>query len=599
MLMMAVMFFMFQFSQVAREGQSNYNTNIHIGETSLSGAGRWKAEETGEFGDTRKSAVLLTQSGSSLETVVSQWCEYTKRELQVFGSVEEAAFTEGRLPEAVLVDSDALDIQDETEFFDEVADLGITLIFCNLPGPQVIRDSEKLQKILGIQSVREDSIEVEGIHLLGGFLLGGESMYRAETEEDEKLQDLERNVPWYVTAGGTKTYMVGTLDELLKEEEARNEYFPGLIWRNGYRHSRVFVVNGRYMDSMEGIGILSAMMYEAAPYALYPVVNAQNILVADFPGLAGENDGKMEELYSRDTKGLQQNICWPDISGMAMRDQYRLTCFMAAQYDYMDGIGPSSETIPFYLQQFRESNAEAGISLTHADTTVLAGKLAADDAFYGSVGEPYAYAAAYVEETDLERLAPELGNWAFLKDLRTVACRTQEGAPIVSYWNDDITLQSVTAFAPVHKYSDNLRLKCYETALGYSNTLIDMHNVLWPESEEDRWENASEDMISNLDTYWKPFSSFQHTTLSESDARIRTFLNLDYQEKREQDEILLRLSGVDEGWFLLRTHGEKISDIEGGEYQKTETDAYLIHALEGVVRISLESERKGLNYRPD
>ncbi len=599
LMMMAVMFFMFQFSQVAREGQSNYNTNIYLDGEVLSGDGRWRAEDSDMFGGEAGYAVLFAGSGSPVETVVSQWCEYTKRRLVVCGGVEDYTVSGDSLPEAVLVDSSAVDLAGAMETFDEITELGITLIFCNLPDPQVIRASGELRKLLGIQSVRQDNIEVEGIHLLSGFLLGGESMYLAETEEQEKLQDLELNVPWYITAGGTKTYMVGELDKLLKDVEAKNEYFPGLIWRNGYHQASVFVVNGNYMDSMQGIGILDAMMYEADSYAIYPIINAQNILIADFPDFAGENDTKMQELYSRDTKGIQQNVFWPALSGMALRSQYRLTCLMAAQYDYTDGVEPVAETIPFYLQQFRESNAEAGLSLTHATDTDLADKLENDDAFYNSAGEPYLFGAVFAEEQDLERLGRELSDRTFLKNVRTIACETQENVPVVSYYNDDVTLQSITTLAPVHKYSDNLRLKCYETALGYSNTLVDMHNILWPEDEEDRWENASEDMVSNLDTYWKPFSEFQNTTLSESDARIRSFLNLGYQDEREGDIIRLKLFHAGEGWFLLRTHGERIADISGGEYQEAETDAYLVHALSDSVEITLEKERGILNYEPD
>lgn len=598
-IMMAVIFFMFQFYQVAREGQSGYGVNIHISEEALSGRDRWKPAKDWELDKTADFVVLFSRNGSSIENMASLWCEYTKRALLVYDNVEEYVISEERLPEVVLVDSTTVSLPDEMPFFDKITDLGVTLIFCNLPSPQIIRNTDELQKLLGIQSVRQNSIKVEGIHLFQGFLLGGESFYQAVKEEDEKLQDLELNVPWYIAAGGTKTYMVGMLDELLKDEEAKNEYFPGLIWRNGYHNSSVFVVNGSYMESMMGIGILDAMIYEAETYVIYPVVNAQNIAVADFPGFAGENDVKMKELYSRDTKGVLQNICWPALSGMALRSQYRMTCLMTAQYDYMDGIEPSADMVAFYLQEFREANAEAGISLTYADNTDLAVKLERDEAFYSAVEEDYVYGAVYAEKKDLELLESALSNRPFFENIRTIASKTPENSPIVSYYNDDITLQRITAEASMHKYSDNLRLKCYETALGYSNVLVDIHSIIWPESEDDRWENASEDMVSNLDTYWKPFSRFQNTTLSESDTRVRLFLNLDFRDERAENTILLKLSNTDEGWFLLRTHGERIADIDGGEYQEVETNAYLIHARQAIVEISLERDRNNLDYSPN
>ena len=596
---MAVMFFMFQFYQIAREGQSGYDVNIHISEESLSGSDRWRPAEgwEKETAKTTDFVVLYTQSGSSIETVVSQWCGYTKRALLVYDDIGEYVISEERLPEVILVDSKTVSLPDAMPFFEEITDLGITLIFCNLPSSQLVNEYDDLKRLLGIQLVRRENVGVEGIHLLNGFLLGGERFYRAETEEEEKQQDLDLYVPWYISAGGTKTYMVGMMDELLKNQEARNEYFPGLIWRNLYKDSSVFVVNGSYMEDIIGIGILDAMMYEAKPYVIYPVVNAQNITVANFPGFAGENDEQMRELYSRDTKGVMQDVFWPALAGMATRNQYRMTCLMLPQYDYMDNVEPSADMSSFYLQQFRETNSEAGISLMYADNTDLAVKLEHDEAFYSSLAEEdYVYGAAFVGEKDLEELESALSDWAFLENVRTMVSQTSENVPIVSYYNDDITLQSVTSVASEHKYSDDLYLRSYETALGYSNVLVDMYNIVWPEREEDHWENALEDIVTNLDTYWKPFSDFQNTTLSESDARIRMFLNLDFQDAREGDTIQLQLLNGDEGWFLLRTHDERIADIDGGEYQEIETDAYLIHAQQESVEISLEKDGRNIIY---
>ncbi len=61
---------------------------------------------------------------------------------------------------------------------------------------------------------------------------------------------------------------------------------------------------------------------------------------------------------------------------------------------------------------------------------------------------------------------------------------------------------------------------------------------------------------SNLLTYWNKFNCFTATTLSESDRRVRTFLNVDYTESREENVITLNTTKAD-SWFILRTHGEK------------------------------------------
>ena len=92
--------------------------------------------------------------------------------------------------------------------------------------------------------------------------------------------------------------------------------------------------------------------------------------------------------------------------------------------------------------------------------------------------------------------------------------------------------------------------------------MLDMYDIFWPQEKTDRWEVMHKRCSSNLLTYWKNFRDFDSTTLSESNARIRTFLNLAYSQSREDNTITLQTSEVG-SWFILRTHGEEINDIDG------------------------------------
>ncbi|MCH5342941.1 MAG: DUF2194 domain-containing protein [Acetatifactor sp.] len=599
-IMMGVLLFMFQFSQVIKESQSSYDVNSYVREQKLSGKERWmmpvlstQKEADYESGD---FVVFLGKEDSAMGQVVAQWCLYTKRKLVVYDNYRDYRFTTQHMPEAILVDSNVVDLAQGAISFESMTNAGVTMIFCNLPKPAAINRNSMLKRLMGISDVYMEEIEVEGVHLFGDFLLGGEAFYRAEKEEDEELQDMDLTMPWYITSGGTKTYMVGMLDELLKDNEDKNELFPALIWRSNYNQGKVFVVNGDFLESMMGIGILDAMMYEDSSYDIYPVVNAQNVMVVNFPGFAGENDGQMRELYSRDTESVLRDVFWPTISGLTDRNRYHLTCLMTPQYIYSDQIEPSGSMLAFYLQQFKEFTAEAGLSLERWNDTTLEEKLERDGEFYTSLKEQYVYSALFVRNEDLEQLEKLMPAQRFLRNINTVTREYQETEPIVDYFNDDITLQSTTVEAQIHTYSDDLRVRCIETALGYSNILFDMNQVIWPENEKDQWETVSEKITSNLDTYWKPFMAFEMTSLSESDDRIRTFLNLDYEHRREGDTVYLEVTGVDEGWFILRIHGERISGIDGGDYQEIESGAYVIHAQQRNVEITLEKSRGLLNY---
>ena len=123
---------------------------------------------------------------------------------------------------------------------------------------------------------------------------------------------------------------------------------------------------------------------------------------------------------------------------------------------------------------------------------------------------------------------------------------------------------------------------------------LNLQDIFWPEEEDsDGWEKMQEKFASNLLTYWKDFSKFTSTTLSEGNDRVRTFLKLDYSYERKDQKILLQTTEK-ESWFILRTHGEDVDKIEGGESTKLEENAYLIKVQDTTVLIELKG--KELHY---
>ena len=144
-----------------------------------------------------------------------------------------------------------------------------------------------------------------------------------------------------------------------------------------------------------------------------------------------------------------------------------------------------------------------------------------------------------------------------------------------------------------YAYSDDIRMRSIQTALGYTNVMLDMYDIFWPQEKTDRWEVMQKRFSSNLLTYWKNFAGFDSTTLSESNARTRTFLNLDYSQSREDNEITLKTSEPG-SWFVLRLHDEEIDEVEGGTETKLEDNAYLIYAE--VTTVKIQVKEPGLHY---
>lgn len=578
-IMMAVLFFMFQFLQVYKESGNDYNINSHRGEPAPAGNGAWQADSAdmgGLAGENGSYVLLIGDAEKGPGRTVSWWCTYTKRKLYVKKELDQSVSEEEILPELLLIDSGSVDVEEETGWLAEMAERGVPIIFCNLPSFSVIEENTELQELLGIKTAVAEQTQIQGVHLFSGLLLGEDVIYEAKTLAEEEKQDLELTVPWYITGKGTKTYMTGLLDP----EAAEREAFPALIWRNSYRGAFVFAVNGDYLSDAAGLGILNGFVYELYPYELYPVINARNISVANYPGFAEENSGKLLEQYSRRPSAVQQDLIWPGISTVMERNKFKPTFFLMPQYDYQDDALPKADDMTFYLQQMRELDAEAGKTLEYREGITLAGKLSLDEAFWKEAAQGYRFGAYYAGnglDEELEELLLKGG----LGEDGTVVCPYDGEIPPVSWYNDGITLQSITVNAAEFTFSQDFRYKSLETALGYSNVLIDLKNVFWPSSEEDRWENFFDRVSRTVNTYCSS-QDFSSTTMSESDAKVRSFLNLNYTEHNEQNRIILETEGAgEEAWFLLRTHGQDITGINGAGYQKLEENAFLIRVPSG------------------
>ena len=587
-IMMAVILALFQFSFLLRDIGGSYETNEHLTETELTQTDSWGSAGTASPTET---VVYVGSDETAPAGIVRQWCNYTKRRVVQYSALEDYRSAEDE-PVLLCVAGSEITTEEEVSLLCALADEGKSIVFCDLPKASVMKRLPELCALLGIREVTADKVELTGIKLFSGFLLGGEAIYQAETEKEQEMQDLTLSVPWYLTLGGTKTYMVG----LLEDDEIENEVLPSLIWRNSYGDTQVFAVNGTYMYDQTGLGILSGIMYELQSYELYPVINAQNLSVVNFPDFAVENAEEIMGIYERDLRLLQRELLWPELIAATSKGNYLMTCFVTPQLDYTVQSALYPGDVSFYLRQFREQSAEAGLSLDYLQGADLRETVEADQAFFDDVGSAYTCGAAYVNSRDMDALGALLDT-DMLENVKTLTGVRDGGEPIISYYSDSVLDQGITADGFSHTYSQDLRVRALETALGYSNILLDMRHVAWPEEDEPHWELLYEAFSSNIDTYWKPFSAFEKTTISESDDRARAFLAMDYEAVRTDDSIVIDIperSG--ECWFLLRTHSESVSDMTGGSWKKLEKGAYLICAEEDTVEIILEPDNQMIYY---
>ena len=590
-IMMFVLLFLFQFSMVLRDRQNTYDVNSNLAPKQNDGKNVWKNEELdpASVGTTDRRYVLFVgDSSSDMAEAVSRWCTYAKWDISKCSSMEKFKENDKNLPGMLILESEKYALDDNLKKIEELEQKGVIIVFGCLEDPKNIEKNQELQDFLGIYKIVSKKTELTGAKLFEGLLLGGEVIYETPEDKDERdRQDLQLNVPWYQVGSGTKTYMVGLLDQSKQKETVENEELPTLIWRNGIRNGSIFCVVGDYMKDSTALGLLDGMVAEASSYYIYPVVNAQNLSMINFPVFADENNEQMMELYSQSITGMARDIMWPSLISIVEKGGLKMTCFMQPQTNYEDGIEPTSRDLVFYLKQMKEQNAEAGLSMQYKNAESLRDKLNQDAEFFRKADSSYKYGAAYTEEKDLDTVKA-LMNTELMKNVSTLVCEYTEDEPVISYCTDSVTLQSVTSDGMNYTYSDDIRMRSVQSSLGYTNVMLNMQKIFWPERKKDRWQIMQKRFSSNLLTYWKKFTGFDSTTLSESNTRTRTFLNLDFSETRTDDEIILKTSESG-SWFILRTHGEEIEEIEGGTQKKLEDNVYLIQAQDTTVKIQVKT----------
>ena len=599
-MMFVILLFMFQFTGVMKEQLSESESNEYADDTTTSfqRSDAFLAEQTSADAC---EVIYVGEAGGAEESVVKTWCSYRKRTFFCSSSLALLDSLQDDALQVLVVDGSKVTSEEEVAVLRREAQMGVTVIFATLPQSSVIREYRDLRELLGIRAVIADEIPLAGMHLFSGFLLGGEEIYEVTELGEEERQDMNPSVPWYTTGTGTKTYMVGTLsDETIEqtvdneiraqyagmeEEAAKNSLLPAILWRNSVDTAKIFCVNGDYLADISAVGILDAMMGETYDYDIYPVINAQNLVIADLPAFVSVNEEEMQKRYSQSAQAVYQEIVWPSLTSIASRTGAKMTCMMTPQFTYTDEEEPDGENVTYYLKRLKEEHAEAGLSADSMEGIPLSEKIKQDQTFWQTYALSYRFLSLYAD--GVKSIGEES---ALPAEIRTVALGSGASGQAVGYLNENVTLQPSTSSGIRHTFLDDFKVKCMETALGYSNITLDLYSVTYPEGDEDSWEKMSKKIAANLGTYWKAYEAFDATTLTESDVRIRRFLALDYKQQRAGNVITLSLEHrEDAAWFLLRLHGEKVTEVAGGSFEEIEDGVYLILAEEDEVSVEVQT----------
>lgn len=589
-IVMCIILCLFQASGVGSEMLNDYGENPYTEELEeLPGRNDTYGMKESDKAHKRESVLYLGSEQSQVGKSVQNWALYTKRNMQCFDSAQKykELKKEHTAFDIAVLDSTGIDWEnkDTVDILEELTAAGIDLVFANLPETSVIEQNKELQSLLGISHVRAESTTVAGIHLYEGFLLGGERIYYEKDDENNKRkQDMELIFPWFTLAAGTKTYMAG----IMEDKSVDYMEVPPVIWRNSLKSAFVFAVNGGYMEDAAGLGLLSAMSSQTKEYEIYPVVNAQNLVMLNYPGLAEENGEEMMRRYSRSPEKVFRDNMWPDIITAYQKSRLGFSAMISPQFDYEDDKLPDEELLIYYMKLLNEQNAEAGLSGFCVSDTEMDKKLGEDDTFITEILPDYRFTSFYAGDLSDREISSALES-GILSDVRTVVEDYQGDSEIIGYVSKQVTKQAALTDGLRYTYQEDFRNRCAETALGYSSVWVDAAEVIYPENDGfETWRDISKHFIVDLGENWKDFYVFSGTTVSECDKRIRNFLALDYEVKQAGNKIFLKSDNFRETvWYILRMNGDSDIRIEGGTMEALGGGAYLIETENENVTVTL------------
>lgn len=597
-LIMFVLLGLFMFTEAAKQQLNKYDENPY-GDVATKGGECNKVYQVTDSTEGAYSIYVGEESGI-LDTA-RQWSSLHHSNLVSEETVSDVSFSDDNKPEFIIVQGSKISDSD-VDTIGEWIEQGMSIIFADMPSLKMIKGNDTLRRYLGISEVYQDEVELTGMSLREGFLIGGAGDYVEDTDYEEDMQDLDLTTPWYILASGTKMYLSGEIEhqdyiDNFGEENYLNyptAFLPGIIWRNSIEDSRIFVVNGDYMESDTGIGMLYAMEYEVSGFQIYPVVNAQSTVMTAYPTFASENGEQMNEIYSRDAISVMRDIVWPALVEIMTNTNSHMTFMLQSRIDYSDKTSIDVGDVAMLMRFLGVQETEAGISAGGTDSLSSLEQLQYDKSFYDEYLSDYKFATAYVGSNSPTEVSQALSQEGYT-DVSTLLKDYENTGDILSFLDDDTLVLSSVNTGSSHTYSEDLRARSIETALAYSMISEDLSEVIYPQSKDQHWENLSKKLSSYCVTLFKQYDAFDELTLSETGQRVRDYYNLEYNVSRTGKVIQIS-SSTDDGYFIFRTHGEKIVDIEGADYTKLEDDAYLLHIKDQLVKITMNKESEVYYY---
>lgn len=528
--------------------------------------------------------ISLDDTDNTTNTLV-EWCVYNKCFYKIYTSLPNNEEIENF---DLLIFGDIHLTSKDTDKLFNYASQGKTMIFTQLPIYEEIVSNEKLADFYGIEEGINKNIIADGIRIFPGFMIAGERIYSKRDYFGNK-DDAQITLPHYRLSAGYEVYSVGLLDDQ-KELGLENKDLPPLLWRTKTDNSFIFVINSDIYKEVSMLGVLTSFMSEAKEYHLYPIINGQTISLINIPYLSDENQGIINQKYSRSSQALSRDILWPDIVQVLINYGESYNFFVASELDYSDNVEPKENNIDFYLTEIGKMSGVMGLSLDQVSGIDLKEVVEKNNKFYKKYMPNYKFDALFIEDFVFDE-SNNIFEYDILKNISLVMSDYKPGDKLIDFIDENVLSIKFNLNGYQHETMDNLTMYCIENALGMTNMKVDTKDVFFPEEGADEWNELLLEW-SKGDTYFNDFSKFDMVSIYELEDRVRKFLALDFVYECKNNEINVKISNIDEeAYFILTTHGKNIDLIQNAKSIEISQDTYLIIAYDEDVLIKLKEKK--------
>ncbi len=229
-------------------------------------------------GKPRMVAIYAPERQTDQVTTMIEWCTYCKYAYRLFEQFPTAMQLRGY---DMLLVSEWREEDISLEELTRITQLGMMIVFAQMPDPGRIQADPALMDLLGIEEVRAEAMEIDKVHLFADFYLSADRIYERDDDYGE-TDDMILTIPYYHLRPGYEVYAVA---ELPAENGVplASEEMPPLLWRTVTGRSRLFCICSDVFSGEALLGTLSAFAAQATDLYVYPVVNAQTVNLLGFP----------------------------------------------------------------------------------------------------------------------------------------------------------------------------------------------------------------------------------------------------------------------------------------------------------------------------